>query len=110
MAEKPPLPHEEVQRILRRLEPLTAERRVILVGGQAVSFWMRMLQPYSDELASVEPVTSKEIDFEGGAQAVRRAGELLVEVLAVEEDRLHVRPLEALERHPDRRPRDGRRR
>ncbi len=77
MVDKPPLPHDEVQRVLRRLEPLIAERRVILVGGQAVSIWMRMLQPLSDELAAIEPVTSKDIDFEGGAQAVRRAGELL---------------------------------
>jgi hypothetical protein len=37
VADKPPLPHEEVQRILRQLEPLIAERRVVLVGGQAVS-------------------------------------------------------------------------
>jgi hypothetical protein len=64
---EPPLPHHEVQRILRRLEPLTAERRAILVGGQAVSIWMRMLQPLSEELAAIEPVTSKDIDFEGGA-------------------------------------------
>lgn len=77
MAAKPPLPYEEVQRILRRLEPLMAERRAILVGGQAVSVWMRMLQQHSDELDSLEPLTSKDIDFEGGAQAVRRAGELL---------------------------------
>ena len=54
-----------------------AKRRAILVGGQAVSVWMRMLQPHSDELASLEPLTSKDIDFEGGAQAARRAGDLL---------------------------------
>jgi hypothetical protein len=77
VAGKPPLPHNEVQRILRRLEPLMTERRVILVGGQAVSFWMRMFQPHSDELASMEPLTSKDIDFEGSAQSVRRVGELL---------------------------------
>lgn len=89
MADKPPLPHGEVQRILRQLEPLMAERRVILVGGQAVSFWMRMLQPYSDELAAVEPLTSKDIDFEGGTQAVRRAGELLsgrVKIAAIDDN------------------------
>lgn len=77
MADKPPLQHDEVQRVLRRLEPLMAERRAILVGGQAVSIWMRMLQPLSSELSETEPVTSKDIDFEGGVQAVRRAGELL---------------------------------
>lgn len=77
MADKPPLQHDEVQRVLRRLEPLMVERRAILVGGQAVSIWMRMLQPLSSELSETEPVTSKDIDFEGGVQAVRRAGELL---------------------------------
>ncbi len=77
MADKPPLPHEEVQRILRQLEPLIAERRVVLVGGQAVSFWVRLLQPRSEQLALAEPLTSKDIDFEGGAQAVRRAADLL---------------------------------
>lgn len=77
MADKPPLPHEEVQRILRRLEPLIADRRVVLVGGQAVSFWMRLLQPRSEELATVEPLTSKDIDFAGSAQAVRRGADLL---------------------------------
>jgi hypothetical protein len=77
VADKPPLPYDEVQRVLRRLEPLMTERRVILVGGQAVSVWMRMLQPLSPELSETEPVTSKDIDFAGGVQAVRRAGELL---------------------------------
>jgi hypothetical protein len=75
VADKPPLPHEEVQRILRQLEPLIAERRVVLVGGQAVSFWMRLLQPRSEELALAEPLTSKDIDFEAerrlcGAQRI----------------------------------------
>lgn len=77
MADKPPLSHEEVQRILRQLEPLIAERRVVLVGGQAVAFWMRLLRPRSRELARREPLTSKDIDFEGSAQAVRRAAGLL---------------------------------
>jgi hypothetical protein len=77
VADKPPLPHEEVQRILRQLEPLIAERRIVLDGGQAVSFWMRLLQPRSGQLALAEPLTSKDIDFEGGAQALRRAADLL---------------------------------
>jgi hypothetical protein len=33
VADKPPLPHEEVQRILHQLEPLIAERKVLLVGA-----------------------------------------------------------------------------
>jgi len=77
VADKPPLSHEEVQRILRQLQPLIAERRVVLVGGQAVAFWMRLLRPRSKELARREPLTSKDIDFEGSAQAVRRAAGLL---------------------------------
>lgn len=77
MAAKPPLRHEEVQRVLRRLEPLTASRRIVLVGGQAVAFWMRFLQSRFDELAHVEPLTSKDIDFEGSSRSVRQAAELL---------------------------------
>lgn len=34
----PPLPHQEVERIVRALEPLSVERRIVLVGGQAVAF------------------------------------------------------------------------
>jgi hypothetical protein len=66
VADKPPLPHEEVQRVLRQLKPLIDERRIVLVSGQAVSFWMRLLQPHSEDLTVKEPLTSKDIDFEGG--------------------------------------------
>jgi hypothetical protein len=74
---KPPLRHEEVQRILRLLDPLIDERRIVLIGGQAVAFWMRFLAPASSELDSIRPLTSKDIDFEGGSQAVKRAAQLL---------------------------------
>ncbi len=77
MAAKPPLRHEEVQRVLRVLEPLTIDRRVVLVGGQAVAFWMRFLARRCEELALADPITSKDIDFEGSAKSVRVAAELL---------------------------------
>ena len=76
MGAKPALRHEEVQRVLRLLEPLTADRRIVLVGGQAVAFWMRFFQEHG-ELEHDEPLASKDIDFEGSAQSVRRAAELL---------------------------------
>lgn len=77
MAAKPPLRHEEVKRVLRVLAPLTTDRRVVLVGGQAVALWMRFLAGRSEELAFAEPLASKDIDFEGSAKSVRVAAELL---------------------------------
>lgn len=68
MAAQPPLSVREVERVLRRLEPLIADRRVILIGGQAVALWTRLLSPYSEQLATQAPVASsdgfeREIDF-----------------------------------------------
>jgi len=77
VAGKPPLAYEEVQRILRLLEPLSAARSIVLVGGQAVAFWTRFLQERSSEVAPFAALASKDIDFEGGARAVRRTAELL---------------------------------
>jgi hypothetical protein len=77
MTAKPPLRHEEVQRILGLLEPLSADRSIVLVGGQAVAFWTRFLQEHSSEIAALAPLTSKDIDFEGSARAVRRTADLL---------------------------------
>lgn len=76
MGEKPPLRPEEVRRILRDLAPLSEERRIILVGGQAVAFWAAFfkLEPALTEDAIF---TSKDIDFEGAARSARKAGELL---------------------------------
>jgi hypothetical protein len=56
---KPPLRHEEVQRILGLLKPLSADRSIVLVGGQAVAFWTRFLQERSIEIAALAPLTSK---------------------------------------------------
>ena len=77
MTAKPPLRDEEVQRILGLLEPLSVDRSIVLVGGQAVAFWTRFLQERSSEVAAFTPLVSKDIDFEGSARAVRRAADLL---------------------------------
>ncbi len=75
---KPPLPQQEVERIVRALEPLSVERRIVLVGGQAVAFWMRFLGPKGTEPGLLDPLTSKDIDFEGSARAAKEAAALLV--------------------------------
>jgi hypothetical protein len=76
MPEKPPLPPEEVRRILRDLKPLSEQRHIILVGGQAVAFWAAFFE--LEKAAKEEKLfTSKDIDFEGAARSVRKAGELL---------------------------------
>ncbi|HTB50259.1 MAG TPA: hypothetical protein VK701_04720 [Solirubrobacteraceae bacterium] len=77
MTAKPPLPEEEVARILGLLEPLSVDRSIVLVGGQAVTFWTRFLGEHSSEVGSLAPMASKDIDFEGSARTVRRAAELL---------------------------------
>jgi hypothetical protein len=59
VAEKPPLTYGEVRRVLHLLDPLLAERRIILVGGQAVAFWARYLAPKSLELTAADALTSK---------------------------------------------------
>jgi hypothetical protein len=83
MAAKPPLRHEEVQRILRLLQPLSADRRIVLVGGQAVAFWTRFLEASCPELGLSQPLASKDIDFEGSAQSVRRAATLLAGTMKI---------------------------
>jgi hypothetical protein len=74
---KPPLRDEEVRRILGLLEPLSADRSIVLVGGQAVVFWTRFLGERSSDVAAFTSLVSKDIDFEGSARAVRRAADLL---------------------------------
>ena len=45
-------------------------RSSCLIGGQVVAFWMRFLAPgFEPALQSGEPLTSKDIDFEGSSQA-----------------------------------------
>ena len=76
MAEKPPLRPEEVRRVLRELAPLSEDRRIILVGGQAVAFWAVFFE-LTTPAVEREIFTSKDIDFEGAARSARKAGELL---------------------------------
>lgn len=66
----PPLRPEEVQRVLGQLVPLTRDTQIVLVGGQALAFWSAR---FADSSGEIEAVTSKDIDFEGNADAARRA-------------------------------------
>lgn len=76
MANRPPLPREEVQRILARLSPLSADGKIVLIGGQAVAWWTFFLglAHGSDQ---VEIFTSEDIDFEGAARSAQIAAELI---------------------------------
>lgn len=74
---KPPLRPEEAQRIVALLQPLSDARRIVLVGGQAVTFWLRYLAPINAEVADAEILTSKDIDFEGASRTVALAAELV---------------------------------
>ena len=76
-AAKPPLKQSEVQRVLRVLAPLSADKRIILIGGQAVAWWARHLKPKVPGLPIGNVLTSKDLDFEGSVTAAKRAAELL---------------------------------
>jgi hypothetical protein len=76
MAQKPPLSPSEVERILRELEPLSRERRIILIGGQAVAVWAAFFKLESGP-SQANLFTSEDIDFEGAQRSARAAGELL---------------------------------
>lgn len=76
MATKPPL-QERGSPNLRLLQPAVENQRIVLVGGQAVAFWQRYLQPYSNLDVLLQPMTSKDVDFEGSARAVGQAAVLL---------------------------------
>lgn len=76
MASKPPLPREEVLRILARLSPLSEDRRIILIGGQAVAWWTYFLE-VAEGADEVEIFTSEDIDFEGAARSAQIAAELI---------------------------------
>jgi hypothetical protein len=70
----PPLRSEEVRRVIGALAPLTEKTEIVLVGGQALAFWSAHFAEQSGE-SSV--VASKDIDFEGSADAARIAANLL---------------------------------
>lgn len=71
---KPPLRTEEVERVLGLLAPLSESAQIVLVGGQALAFWSARFAEPSGE---INVVASKDIDFEGSADAARRAAQLL---------------------------------
>jgi hypothetical protein len=65
-AERPPITHAEILRILRTVRDLSEDKRIILIGGQAVAFWIVTLEAQLGEpVAGPTPGTSKDIDFEG---------------------------------------------
>ena len=75
-AVSPPLSLEEAQRIIARVEEVVRERRVVLVGGQAVAIWTAYLhRRLTDGL--IAQVVSSDLDFLGNADDVRLAGKLL---------------------------------
>lgn len=76
MPSKPPLPREEVLRILARLSPLSEDGRIVLIGGQAVAWWTYFLK-VAHGSGEVEIFTSEDIDFEGAARSAQIAAELI---------------------------------
>jgi hypothetical protein len=75
-AELPPLKIDETERIIARLEQVVRDRRVVLVGGQAVAIWASKLE---DRIADalVEAVASRDIDLLGNSADLRRSATLL---------------------------------
>jgi hypothetical protein len=75
-AELPPLKIAETERIIARLEQVVRDRRVVLVGGQAVAIWASKLE---DRIADaiVEAVASRDIDFLGNSSDLRQSATLL---------------------------------
>lgn len=67
MAAKPPLAADEVRRILLWLAPLTADRAVALVGGQAIALWTTYLG-VGEASPARDPLASRDIDLEGSAR------------------------------------------
>lgn len=75
-AELPPLKIDETERIIARLEQVVRDRRVVLVGGQAVAIWASKLE---DRIADtlVDAVASRDIDLLGNSSDLRQSAELL---------------------------------
>lgn len=67
--ERRPLSWLDARSILERLGP-DATRDVVLVGGQALNFWQSQLDDFAPELREGPPLTSSDIDFCGGKDAV----------------------------------------
>lgn len=75
-AELPPLRIDETERILARLEQVVHDRRVVLVGGQAVAIWASKLEGRIAD-ALVDAVASRDIDLLGNSSDLRQSAELL---------------------------------
>jgi hypothetical protein len=73
-AATPPLRGEEVRRVIGVLAPLIQKTEIVLVGGQALALWSARFAEPSGEISVV---SSKDIDFEGSADAARIAATLL---------------------------------
>lgn len=75
-AEPPPLKIDETERIIARLEQVVRDRRVVLVGGQAVAIWASRLE---DRIADalVDTVASRDIDLLGNSSDLRHSAALL---------------------------------
>jgi hypothetical protein len=73
-AAAPPLRSEEVRRVISALAPLTRKTDIVLIGGQALAFWSAR---FADPSGEISVVASKDIDFEGSADAARTAATLL---------------------------------
>lgn len=68
----PPLSHAEATRILTA----TSQVHAVLVGGQAVNFWARILDDPDLDMAS-KLLTSRDIDFEGPPEQAHVCARLL---------------------------------
>jgi len=61
---------------MRALAPLADHRAIVLIGGQAVAFWARLLG-VTETQPELLPLLSKDIDFEGDVHAAEEAAALL---------------------------------
>ena len=75
-AELPPLKIDETERIIARLEQVVRDRRVVLVGGQAVAIWASKLEGRIADVL-VDAVASRDIDLLGNSSDLRQSAELL---------------------------------
>jgi hypothetical protein len=73
--EAPVLGPADVEAFVARLGPLADE--LVLIGGQAVNLWAERYADRAPELAASAPHTSKDIDFYGNAEHVRRSAQAL---------------------------------
>jgi hypothetical protein len=69
------LSYQDTIGILERLGPTATE--IVLIGGQAVHFWVNYYATRDATLTSGAPFTSKDVDFCGDARQARAAAEAL---------------------------------